>query len=190
MIGILIGWLIAGILLVSISGLMYYYNIIGLLGFTIILLLGIVIVLSSILHFMSWHSKWKTSIKPYSEALKGMFTLIAVVSILIFLLGAIGYLFSEMGIFILDTQTTNTLLTFLTVGLLSTLFSIISWVYVERSTPTAISRAITEQQRILNQIKDKSEAIGTDIRSKDSDMKKSIEDAIKIENKNKEVLKR
>jgi len=61
---------------------------------------------------------------------------------------------------------------------------------VERSAPGAISRAITEQQRILNQLKDRSEAIGTDIRSKDSDMKKSIEDAIRIENKNKEVLKR
>jgi len=187
---ILIGWLIAGILLVALSGLMYYYNTIGLLGFTIILLLSIVIVLASTLHFVSWHRKWKASIKPYSEALKTMFTLIAVISIIIFLLGVVGYLFSAMGIFKLDPQTTNTLLTLLTVGLLSTLGSIISWVYVERSAPGAISRAITEQQRILNQLKDRSEAIGTDIRSKDSDMKKSIEDAIRIENKNKEVLKR
>jgi len=96
---ILIGWLIAGILLVALSGLMYYYNTIGLLGFTIILLLSIVIVLSSTLHFVSWHRKWKASIKPYSEALKTMFTLIAVISIIIFLLGVVGYLFSAMGIF-------------------------------------------------------------------------------------------
>ncbi len=190
MIGILIVWLIIGILLVALSGLMYYYNTIGLLGFTVILLMGIVIVIASTFYFVSWHRKWKASVKPYSEALKSMFTLLTVISIIIFLVGAIGYLLSALGMYKLDSQTTNTLLAFLTIGLLSALGSIISWIYVERSAPDAISRAITEQQRKLNQLKETSDVIGTDIRSKDIDVKKSIEDAIKIEDKNKEVLRR
>lgn len=190
MIGILIAWLIAGILLVALSGLMYYYNTIELLGFSVILLLGVVILIASTFYFVSWHRKWKASVKPYSEALKTMFTLLAVISIIIFLLGAVGYLLSAMGMYKLDSQTTNTLLALLTVGLLSALGGIISWIYVERSAPGAISKAITEQQRKLNQLKDATEVIGTDIRSKDKDMKESIENAIKIEEKNKDALKR
>ncbi len=188
MIGILIVWLIAGILLLALSGLMY--NTIGLLGLVVILFLGIVILIASTFYFVSWQRKWKVSVKSYSEALKSMFTLLTVISIIIFLIGVIGYVLSKLGMYNLDLQMTDTLLAFLTIGLLSASGSIISWIYVDRSAPGAISHAITEQQRRLDQLKVKSESIGTDIRSKDTDVKKSIEDAIKIEDKNKEVLRR
>ncbi len=190
LIGILIGWLIAGILLVFFSGLMYYYNTIGLLGLSAILLLGVIILMISTFHFISWQTKWKVSGKPYSEALKSMFTILTVISIIIFGVGGIGYLLGALGVFVLDSQTRNTLFALLTVGLLCAIGSILSWIYVERSTPSAISSAIAKQQHILNQIKGESEVIGTEIRSKGKDVTESIENAIKAGERNKKELER
>ncbi len=190
MIGILIVWLIAGILLAAISGLMYYYNALGLLGLSVLLALSIVILLFSAFYFISWQTKWKVSVKPYSEALKNMFSIFIFISIIIFLIGAIGLLFGKLGIYELDSQTTNTLLAFVTAGLLATLGGIISWIYIERSMPGAIARAITEQMHGLNKMKGESENIGADIGDKKKDVDESIGDAIKIREKTMEEIKR
>lgn len=188
-IGILIVWLISGILLATISGLIYYYHIIGLFGLSVLLALSIVILLFSSFYFISWQTKWKRSVRPYGEAMKGMFTIFIFIGILIFLLGVIGLLFAEMGIYELDTQTSNTLFASVTAGLFAFLGGIISRIYIERSMPDAVSIEITEQMHGLDKIKVESQNIGNDIGDRKRDVDVSLGDAIKIREKTKEEMK-
>lgn len=190
MIGILIGWLICGILLIVLSSLLYYYNTFGLTGLIVILPFGILILLISTSHFLSWQKKGRGSEKPDGESLKNAFILLTVISILVFFLGVLGYLLGTLGIYNFDLQTTNTLIAFITIGILAAAGGILSWVFVERSMPGTIGNEITEQINILDQLKRQSEVIETEIRSKNKDVMESIEGGKKIVEGNKEELER
>ncbi len=187
-IGILIAWLFIGILLVSISGVLYYYDAFGFLGFSVILLQGILVLLVSTYYIISWQTKWKESGKANNKALKRAFMILAVLGIIIVVIGLLGYILSEFGVMVLDLQMTNTLLAFLTFGLFETVCGILSMVYVERARPHAILSAIIRQQNLLNKMKSESEEIGSEIRSIEEYLKKSHESAVEIEAKNKQEL--
>jgi hypothetical protein len=188
LIGILIAWFFIGILLVSLSGVLYYYDAFGFLGFSVILLQGILVLLVSTYYIISWQTKWKESGKANNKALKRAFMILAVLSIIIVVIGLLGYLLSEFGVLVLDLQMTNTLLAFLTFGLFGTACGILSMVYVERARPHAILSAIIGQQNLLNKMKSESEDIGSEIRSIEGYLKKSHESALEIEAKNKQEL--
>jgi amino acid transporter len=189
MIGILIIWLIAGILLVVFSGLMYYNNTFGLLGLIVILLQGIVVLLVSTSNLISRQDKWNVPGKSNTDALKNTFIVLIVISVLVFGFGALGYLLGELGIYKFNQQMINTLLAFLTIGVLTSIGSILSWIYVERSVPDAISSAISKQERIIKTIKNESEEIGTDITSIKRDISDLTEGAMEMGEKNREELR-
>jgi uncharacterized membrane protein len=188
LIGILIAWFFIGILLVSLSGVLYYYDAFGFLGFSVILLQGILVLLVSTYYIISWQTKWKESGKANNKALKRAFMILAVLSIIIVVIGLLGYILSEFGVLVSDLQMTNTLLAFLTFGLFGTACGILSMVYVERARPHAILSAIIGQQNLLNKMKSESEDIGSEIRSIEGYLKKSHESALEIEAKNKQEL--
>ena len=179
MIGLLIGWLIVGILLVFFSSLIYYYNTVGLLGFSAILLLGIVILGISAFHFVSSQTKWKASGLPNTEALKSMLSLFMVFSIIVFILGAFGYLLGTLGIYNFDPQTKNTLLVFLAVGVLSAVGSILSWIYVERGMPDAIVKAIKKRLNKLEELKNEINEKDKELQSKIKELTQAVEDSRK-----------
>lgn len=190
MIGILIVWLIIGILLASLSGLLYYNDALGFLGFSVIFVQGIVILLVSAFSLISLQTRRKESGKSNNRALKRMFTALTAISIIVFVLGILGYLVSAFGVLTLDLLTTNTLLAFLTFGLFGIICGILSLVYLERSMPDAILAAIIQQQNVLNKMKSEFEEIGSEIRSIEEYLKKSHEYAMEIEEKNKKELER
>lgn len=186
--GILIVWFFIGILLVSLSGVLYYYDAFGFLGFSVILLQGIVVLLVSAYHIISWQAKWKRSGKTTNRVLKRAFVLLAVLSTIIVVIGVLGYLLSEFGVLVLDLHMTNTLLAFLTFGLFGTVCGILSMMYVDRKRPNVIQSAIIEQQNRLNRMKSESENIGSEIRSISEYLKRSHESAMEIEARNKQEL--
>ena len=188
LIGILIAWFFIGILLASLSGVLYYYDAFGFLGFSVILLQGIVVLLVSAYYIISWQTKWKESGKVNNKSMKRAFMILAVLGIIIVVIGVLGYLLSEFGVLVLDLQMTNTLLAFLTFGLFGTVCGILSMIYVERARPNAILSAIIEQQNLLNKMKSESEDIGSEIRSIAAYLKKSHEDIVEIEARNKQEL--
>ena len=120
--------------------------------------------------------------------MKRAFMILAVLSIIIVVIGVLGYLLSEFGVLVLDLKMTNTLLAFLTFGLFGTVCGILSMIYVDRARPDAILSAIIEQQNLLNKMKSESEDIGSEIRSIEEYLKKSHEGAVEIEARNKQEL--
>ncbi|MCL7412157.1 MAG: hypothetical protein M8353_00875 [ANME-2 cluster archaeon] len=188
MIGLLIAWFFVGILLVSLSGVLYYYDAFGFLGFSLILLQGIVVLLVSAYHILSWQAKWKEPGKASNKGLKRAFMVLAVLSMIIVVIGVLGYLLSEFGVLVLDLHLTNTFLAFLTFGLFGTVCGIFSMIYVDRNRPNALLSAIIEQQNLLNKMKSESENIGSEIRSIGEYLKKSHESAMEIEARNKQEL--
>jgi drug/metabolite transporter (DMT)-like permease len=190
MIGILIIWLIAGILLVVFSGLMYYSNTFGSLGLAVILLLGIGMLLVGASHLMSGQGRRNVPGKSNIDKLKNIFTFFIIISALVFGLGALAYLLGVMEIYNYDPQMKNTVFAFLTIGVLSTIMSILSWVYVERSVPGAISGAISSQQRQIENMKSESEEIGTEIASIKRDISDLTEDAMEMGERARKELKR
>ena len=188
LIGILISWLFIGILLVSLSGVLYYYDAFGFLGFSVILLQGIVVLLVSTYYIVSWQTKWKESGKTDNRALKRAYMILAVLGVIIVVFGVLGYLLSEFGVLVLDLQMTNTLLAFLTFGLFGTVCGILSMIYVERARLHAIQSAIIKQQNLLNKMKSESEDIWSEIRSIEAYLKTSHESAVEVEAKNKQEL--
>ncbi|NJD54054.1 MAG: hypothetical protein FIB07_14445 [Candidatus Methanoperedens sp.] len=183
MIEILIFWLIAGILLLILSSLLYYYNTLGLIGFSGILLLGIVISILSAYYF--WDSKRKPMGKPNPDSLKNIFTILLIISVLMFILGGLGYLLNEFKVYVFEADIQSNLIYFIIVGSLTTICLILSWIYVERNLPNAISIELIKQQHNLDRLKNESEEIGRDMKSRDKDVKDSLVDAAKISEKNR-----
>lgn len=188
MIEILIFWLISGILIIVLSGLSYYYDTLGLIGFSVIFLFGILITLLNAYYL--WGSKRKQMGKPDHDSLKNMFTIILIISVLMFVLGGLGYLLNEFEIYKFDPGIKTTLFAFLTAGLLITAGCILSLIYVERNIPSAISGLIMKQQRNLDKIKNESEEIGKDMKSREKDVKDLLVDAAKTSEKNRNEMNR
>jgi len=153
---------------------MYYYDSIVENGFFAILLLGFVILAYSILNFLSWQNKWKTSVKSYSKALKNMFNVFMILSIILSGFGAIVYVLSMMDKYTLEPLEIETMLILMTVGLVVFVLSIISWIYVMRSMPDVILNESMKLQRVLDQIKASSDAARTAIKSKMDDIDGSL----------------
>lgn len=196
MIGIVIGWLVAGIILIILSIAMYNYNILNIFSLFTIILLGIAILLISGILFIDWQTNKKLR-KPYSEEMKSMFVRLLVVNIIIFGVGAVGYLLStldyksEMPVIktLLFIFNSNQFLK-LAIGLLGAVSSIFSWIYVDMYGIRETLKEVTRQQRKLENIKDDIEQNRTKIISKMEDLNKLRVNTKKIEEKVKEELVR
>lgn len=195
MIGIVIMWVITGIVLIILSISMYNYNILNLLNFLAFILLGILVLLANTILFKEWQNK-KRLRKPYSEEMKNMYIKVFAVSIIIFGLGVVGYLLGILGVYNSNIPVINTLLSLfssnqflkLAAGLFGAIGSILSWVYVDRYGIRETLNEITRQQRKLEYIKDGIKQNRTKLESKMDDLNKLRENAKKIEEKAKEEL--
>lgn len=186
--GILILWLIAGILLVIFSGISYYYNAVGLIGFSGIFLLGIVVSLLNAYYL--WDSKRKTMGKNLPDSLKNMFTLTLIISVLMFAIGGIGYLLNEFDVIKIDQENINNIIYFLIVGLIITIASILTLIYIERNIPNLILKALQKEQIQLEKMSGKSQDISREIKTKDQDVKNSLKSVENISQKNKDHTRR
>jgi len=92
------------------SGLSYYYDTLGLIGFSVIFLFGILITLLNAYYL--WGSKRKQMGKPDHDSLKNMFTIILIISVLMFVLGGLGYLLNEFEIYKFDPRDQNNFVRF------------------------------------------------------------------------------
>lgn len=180
MIGILLVWFIIGIILVILSGFLYMDNIIGFEILIVTFLVGLGIIIA-----MVWQTKRNEPEKIFSS-LKNIFKTFSIISIIIFLMGALGY--SLIALSMLDSESESITMELLIIGSFIFVISLISYLYVEMILPIMISRKISEQERALTKIKEEHEAIGTSIKSLDNDMKKIIDDSIKTSDKNKDAL--
>lgn len=190
MIILLIGWVTLGIIIAIISILMYYFNILGPIGFIVILLLGILIAVITSIQTILWQKERKKSGISDIESFKNILIVFIIIGVIIFMLGASGYLFRILGIYNFDYQMTNTLSTFLMVGILNAIGGILSWIYIERNTPDAISSEISKQIYILRKIEAENEDIGRNIRLRIRDVTELTESARKTMERNKEELDR
>lgn len=186
--GIMILWLIVGILLVIFSGISYYYNRVGLIGFAGIFLLGIVISLLNAYYL--WDSKRKTMGRNFPDSLKNMFTITLFICVLFFAIGGIGYLLNEFDVIKIEPENINNIIFFLIVGLVTTLASIFTLIYIERNIPTMVSKAIEKEQKQLEKMSDKSQDISREIKNKDQDVERSLKSAENISQKNKDHTRR
>ena len=190
MIEILVCWLMAGILLVILSILMYYYNIFGQLGFSLFFLLGILIVITTTIQIILWQKKWKESGITDSGSFKNIFVLFIVISVIVSILGAVGYILGALGTYLFDFQMKNTLSTFLIVGVVSTIGVLLSWIYVVRNTLTMISSEIAGQLHRLKGIKGEYEEIRQHMKDKNKYITDLINSAMKTMERNKKELDR
>lgn len=179
MINILIVWFIAGILLLVVPGLMYNSNTIDVSSFIIIILVGVPILLASIYLFSKRN---KLDAKDLIRNLKSMFIISAVISLIIFLVGALGFFFENL--FDLEPQTTKTMLYF---GILF-IFSIISWIYVERSEHDVVSRELVKVKVDIDHTGNNIEIERDKLVGKIEVNQKYIEDSKKNTEQNKDVL--
>lgn len=188
MMGILIFWLIAGILLVVFSGVLYYYNTVGLIGFSGIFLLGIVVSLLNAYHL--WDSKKEKMGKTVPDSLKNMFTITLIICVLMFAIGGLGYLLNEFEVIKIDQENKNNMIYFMIVGLVTTIASILTLIYIERNIPKLISKAIQKEQIQLEKMSGKSQDISREIKTREKDVKDSLKSAENISQKNKDHIRR
>ncbi len=188
MMGILILWLIAGIFFVIFSCILYYYNIVGLIGFSGIFLLGIIVSLLNAYYL--WDSKRKTMGKNVPDSLKNMFTIILIISVLMFAIGGLGYLLNEFKVIKIGQENINNIIYFLIVGLITTMACILTLVYIERNIPNMILKALQKEQIQLEKMSGKSQDINREIKNREKDVKDSLNSAENISQKNRDHTRR
>lgn len=189
MIGIIIIWIILGILLLISSSLMYNSNNLNIVGFLVIFSIGIVILAGNLIIFNLWQTKWKVPGKSDIEKVKKLFIVLLLLSGIITGLGALGLLLEALNLYKFDILIENSLPIILEVGSVLVILSIISWIYIEKNISSIILDGIKKQQNDLNRLKDNVDSIRTNIKFHGKDLTESVDNAKKTIEKNENALK-